>query len=974
MGQESKSPNWENVVSQLTGFAGGTREDVGKVGSMADSGGGLGSGWLKADIKRKGLYWLTDNEQTTDDKYKPERTIVFYDDAGSNGYVDYFYEVTLTTTWSSSGGSDFSDGGKAGAYDWGYGEALEQLVNQHTVAHFNGDRRYPHNEAVDPKSSVDLNTFIATAKSFDEVRQFFADYQKPLEGWDRDLGGDDAAWQGSAADTFHALINGLHHGYKDYADLLTPTGTTVAAEFGTYTSTSVVGDNIIRGGNAIHNAAKALHTAWTTWTGKYGWLPTHHLDNWIDKVAIYLNARNLSKIRQSTAARSRYVKFGDFSIYYDEGSGIGDLRTAEAWQRLSQKAYTDWVANLAGLDTAANTAAVTLNNALADVGEANSSFVFNAGMQDLKTKFTEEQAKKEKEKAEQDAAEEKKKAEQEKEDLEKKLGGGGGDPPPGLGSNDTDGGLGDQKPPPGLNPNGIGNPKDGLGNTNLGTPPPGLGLNDTGNTVKNPDGSITTRNPDGSSTTTFPDGHKETTPPGTLPPPLFPNNPGGPLSPGAGGTPLKTVKGPDGSTTSYNRDGSTTTTHKDGTTTTVGRDGTVTTVNPDGSTTVLHKDGSETVSYPDGTKTTIRPDGSSVTQYKDGSTSERAADGTLTTTDAEGHKTVTHPASGETVHNPDGSTTTFNKDGSATTVHKDGTRTTVSPNGTVTTIDRDGTKTVSHLGKHTSTVEYADGSVAKVDKDGTVTTTYKDGTATKLGPDGTYTTTDPKGNKTTEHLNPLGGNADAVTKHNPDGSTTTRYPDGTVDQKLKDGGHKITYPDGRTVTTDADGRTLSVTGGSTGLGSNKTSSRLSDYDYYDYPDTKRYTSLLDGGGSGYGDSGSKQSGPPALNPNPLGGSMAPPGSGGAGSGGLLGERTRGAAMNEAATARQRSAQLAAEEAAAMRRPATTSGGMPMMPPMGGAAGGGQKTQSEERERATWVSEDEDVWGTDEGGVTGVIGR
>ncbi|MDV9189840.1 hypothetical protein R6L23_16715, partial [Streptomyces sp. SR27] len=71
----------------------------------------------------------------------------------------------------------------------------------------------------------------------------------------------------------------------------------------------------------------------------------------------------------------------------------------------------------------------------------------------------------------------------------------------------------------------------------------------------------------------------------------------------------------------------------------------------------------------------------------------------------------------------------------------------------------------------------------------------------------------------------------------------------------------------------------------------------------------------------------------------------------------------------------RAAQLAAEEAAALRRPATSSGGMPMMPPMGGGGmGGGQGTQSDERERSTWVSEDEDVWGTDEGGVAGVIGR
>jgi hypothetical protein len=52
---------------------------------------------------------------------------------------------------------------------------------------------------------------------------------------------------------------------------------------------------------------------------------------------------------------------------------------------------------------------------------------------------------------------------------------------------------------------------------------------------------------------------------------------------------------------------------------------------------------------------------------------------------------------------------------------------------------------------------------------------------------------------------------------------------------------------------------------------------------------------------------------------------------------------------------------------------TASGGMPFSPPMGGA-GGQQQTQSGDRERASWVYEDEDVWGTDEGGAPAVIGR
>jgi hypothetical protein len=46
--------------------------------------------------------------------------------------------------------------------------------------------------------------------------------------------------------------------------------------------------------------------------------------------------------------------------------------------------------------------------------------------------------------------------------------------------------------------------------------------------------------------------------------------------------------------------------------------------------------------------------------------------------------------------------------------------------------------------------------------------------------------------------------------------------------------------------------------------------------------------------------------------------------------------------------------------------------MPPMMPMGGGAGGGQ--QEKDRERTTWLAEEEDVWGTDPGVAPSVIGR
>lgn len=47
---------------------------------------------------------------------------------------------------------------------------------------------------------------------------------------------------------------------------------------------------------------------------------------------------------------------------------------------------------------------------------------------------------------------------------------------------------------------------------------------------------------------------------------------------------------------------------------------------------------------------------------------------------------------------------------------------------------------------------------------------------------------------------------------------------------------------------------------------------------------------------------------------------------------------------------------------------------PMMPPMGGMGGMGGNNDQKERERQTWLSEDDEVWGANEAAGMSVIGR
>ena len=180
----------------------------------------------------------------------------------------------------------------------------------------------------------------------------------------------------------------------------------------------------------------------------------------------------------------------------------------------------------------------------------------------------------------------------------------------------------------------------------------------------------------------------------------------------------------------------------------------------------------------------------------------------------------------------------------------------------------------------------------------------------------------------------------------------------------------------------------SSTSGSHGL----TGSTGSGYSYTGSSTTGSSSlGLLGGYGTGY--SGSTGGSGTSLGSGSGSGSggITPLGGGAGGrlvsSGGGLGARSiensgpavaKMAAAEAAAqkTALQRAtAATAAEEAQMMGRSVSTSGGSgaPMMP-MGGGGGGAGGQGDKDRQRTTWLSEDEEVWGTDTGTVSGVIGR
>ncbi|MFB7469070.1 AAWKG family protein [Streptomyces sp. NPDC056224] len=493
--------------------------------------------------------------------------------------------------------------------------------------------------------------------------------------------------------------------------------------------------------------------------------------------------------------------------------------------------------------------------------------------------------------------------------------------------------------------------------------------------VTNPDGSMSTLKPDGSVDTTFADGTVQsigsdgtvstTRPDGSVTTTQ--------LNPAAG-----SFSTPGGGNARLNADGSLSTLFPGGVTETVDpRTGTVTTTSPDGTTsTSLLNRGAE-FANPDGSITTLGRDGSLSTVFPDGTTQTVGSDGALTTTRPDGSVTTTqlNPAAGS-FSTPGGGNARLNADGSLSTLFPGGVTETVDPRtGTVTTTSPDGTTSTSLLNRG---AEFAnpDGSITTLGRDGSLSTVFPDGTTQTVGSDGALTTTRPDGSVTTTQLNPA---ANAFTPSG--GRSVPELPDPYSFQ-----------PGEAAVNSGVSGFSSLNSGGleSSSLDSTTVPAAAGASSYEEYDSTPYSGGSLRAPAAESTDSAASAAGGGVpLNPMAMGGmggmgmgmgGMGMGGMGGGGGGGSNSERVRnvlsdndGAALRRSRT---RTARADEEEDVVFTRggrPVATSS-TPYLPAGTPSGQGGQSTESGDRRRVSWVQEEEDVWGKDEGGAPAVIGR
>jgi hypothetical protein len=912
------------------------------------------------------------------------------------------------TLWS--GGEVTGGGAFEGSYthtQWDSGPMAQyisgsKLVLDHLLASPYSTQGFSYSGlSVIDANAVDMLSFENTGQSFDRVVQFFKDHSDIVNQWMTSLGDDQAAWKGKAASLFWHLLDELKTNYNGYVSQLGGSDYTATnSTLGGYVPKSKLSDALAAAQLALKDAVTALQTAWNDWASDGQHDPHYHVKKILDEISQWVINNNINHVLSSTQSTYSEYGGGDYTSYSTDAGfkqsvpDYGDLTQHTTWQKVADAAVKSWSDHAdSKLKQPSIDALSNVKNAWADVQDAFDQEVKNKNNETL----SEVLQKEENEIAEDEANKNNDKLNDSLNNLDDNLN-NLGDNLNNLNDNVNDNlnNLGDNlnNLNNGLNDN-LNNIGDGLNNlgTNLNT-----NLNDSLNNIGDGlNSSLNNLNDDlGNSLNNVGSGLDDL------------NNLGNDSllnNDGTNGNDLGNL-----ANTALNTLGPSLLNSGNDST----KDGSTTLNSPTGGSTQLNGDGSLTTTFPDGSTQTIDP-----------------STGLVTTTNPDGTTSVSQLNPGSTITNPDGSTTTLNDDGTLTTKFPDGTSQTLNPDtGQVTTTNPDGTVSTSTLNPTDGSFTTPDGSTAQLNADGSVTTHFPDGSTETLNPDtGQISVTDPSGNVTTSHLNP--GDSFA----NPDGSTTTLNDNGTLTTKFPDGSTQTLNPDtgqltttdpsGHTTTTDIDGSGLpsssidtsglngngidtsglnngssldtsglNTTGlNTTGLNSgglNTSGSGLDsgldggydDYDSTPYTGGALRSDALDTDALDASTPAQASSGTP-LNPMGMGGMGGMGGGMGGGGGGGQGgttERTRAVLTDPSngATRRgrtNRAANVDEDEDVVYTRPTTSSAPYPVGGPGSNGAGqDGRSTESGDRAREAWLTEDEDVWGTDEGGSPAVIGR
>ncbi|MFD4558054.1 AAWKG family protein [Streptomyces sp. NPDC058469] len=859
------------------------------------------------------------------------------------------------TLW---GGGEVTGGGEfEGSYShvqWDSGPMAQyisgsKLVLDHLLASPYTTQGFEYSGlSVIDDNAVDMLSFENTGQSFDRVVQFFKDHSDIVNQWMTSLGEDQAAWKGKAASLFWHLLDELKTNYDGYVSQLGGSDYTATnSTLGGYVPKSKLSDALAAAQLALKDAVTALQAAWNDWASDGQHDPHYHVKKILDEISQWVINNNINHVLSSTQSTYSEYGGGDYTSYSTDANfkqsvpEYGDLTQHTTWSKVADAAVKSWSDHAdSKLKQPSIDALSAVKNAWADVQDAFDNEITNKNNETL----SEVLQKEENEIAEDEA----KKNNDKLNDNLNNLGDNLNNLDDNFNNlndnlNDNLNNLGDNlnNLNDGLNDN-LNNIGDGLNNlgTNLNT-----NLNDSLNNIGDGlNSSLNNLNDDlGNSLNNVGSGLDDLNSNSLL------NNDG------SNGNDLSNL-----ANTALNTLGPSLLNNGNDPT----KSGSTALNSPTGGSTQLNGDGSLTTTFPDGSTQTIDP-----------------STGLVTTTNPDGTTSVSQLNPGSTITNPDGSTTTLNDDGTLTTKFPDGTSQTLNPDtGQVTTTNPDGTVSTSTLNPTDGSFTTPDGSTAQLNDNGTLTTKFPDGSTETLNPDtGQVTDTDPSGHTTTTDIDGTGLPSSSI---DTSGLNTSGLDTSGLDTSGLNNGNSLDTSGLNTTGLNSGGLSsggLNTSGG--GLDSGLDGG-YDDYDSTPYTGGALRSDALDTAALDASTSAQASSGTP-LNPMGMGGmgGMGGGGMGGGGGGGQGGpsERTRAVLTDPSNSATRRgrgnrAASVDEDEDVVYTRPTTSSAPYPVGGAPGGAGQDGRSTESGDRTREAWLTEDEDVWGTDEGGSPAVIGR
>ena len=307
-------------------------------------------------------------------------------------------------------------------YVYGSRDALSQITMWPYSTHGFKNRGYP----VDDADYVDLRTFTDAAKAFDRVVKFFEDSAVTVGKWDTEnIGEGSDSWDGTSAAIFKELIHKLARNYEGYADQLNGRGgdDKSAVTVDGVTVTSEPARALADAQGVLLAQAQKLHDAWEAWKAESN--PQRWLYDMLQNARLTLFDTQYDKTDIDTVSSGSgpYTSWHNYVVSTDgfqneiviEGKSYGKPSEMTTWKAIADEAVRRWEQSVQDwLSTAGAEAIVAIHNAFKTAEKAFDTSITDKDDRPLSEISAEAEAEAEKKKAAAEAAAAKAEAEKEK--------------------------------------------------------------------------------------------------------------------------------------------------------------------------------------------------------------------------------------------------------------------------------------------------------------------------------------------------------------------------------------------------------------------------------------------------------------------------------------------------------------------------------------------------------------------------------